>query len=421
MDHHDEDASGISRRDFGKLIGVTGLGLWLAPNMVRTAFAESPNPAKIITGKVPDMIIHNAKLGVMETPLSMLREHDLTPKNILYNRTHFPVSGKNAWLATTSPPNADNWAIQVTGLVNHTRTVHLADLKNMDQVKVTSVMQCAGNGRAYYAAKAKCPGGQWHHGGMGNLQWEGVPLRAVIKHLQLGISPDAKWLTANGADLPPTYGGADFMKSYHLEDPALDHAILALKMNGEPIPAIHGGPVRLIIPGFYGNMNVKFVTNLMFASEQSSTPFQSKAYRVPDKLVQPGAMSVSDFTWYNSKPTYGFTIMSVIFGPLESDSVKAGPTKVHGVAWNDGTVPITSIQVSADGGGTWHAAEIEKPDSPFAWYKWQREVSLDQGHHELMVRATDESGRTQPLHGTDVWNPKGYEWHGVDRVKVQVA
>src|SRR5690606_18294910 len=161
------------------------------------------------------------------------------------------------------------------GLVQRPRIVTIADLQKMPQEKRVSVIQCAGNGRSYYAAKQKVAGGQWHNGGMGNVEWEGVPLPALINDLKMIPSLKARWLTAEGWDQPATREGSDFAKSYHLDDKALDHAIVALKMNGEPIPACHGGPVRLIIPGFYGNMNVKFLTNLLFMSRQSPSIYQS--------------------------------------------------------------------------------------------------------------------------------------------------
>ncbi len=422
----EESDSGLklNRRDFGKFLSLGGLALGVAPHLLRSAHAagETADASTIIKGKAPDMIVHNAKLGVMEAPLTQLREHYITPKNLIYNRMHFPVSGSRAWTATTEAPNFAHWTIEVTGLVERPRSVKLKDLKGMEQTKLTAVMQCAGNGRSFYAQKAKCPGGQWKHGGMANLEWEGVPLRAFIDSLELGASPDVTYLTANGADNPPVEKGQDLIKSFHIEDPALDNAILALKLNGEPIPAIHGGPVRLIIPGFYGNMNVKFVNQLLFENEQSPSFFQSKAYRVPYKLVEPGKMNVNDFTVQNSRPTYNFQIMSVIFSPLKEDGpLKAGKHEVKGIALNDGRVPVTSVRVSADSGKSWQDAKIEQPPTPFAWYRWSTSFDLDPGEHELMVQATDAEGRTQPIDGTVRWNPKGYEWNGVDRVNVSVS
>ncbi len=419
---NDHKSKGLSRRQFNRIAGMSVVGAAMSPAMANMGWAASDaNPADIIAGVNPTMIIHNAKLGVMETPLALLREHDITPKELMFIRNHFPPEGKQAWMATTDAPAIEDWDIRVAGLVVRPRTITLKELKGMEQVTRTSVMQCAGNGRSFYAARAKAPGGQWKHGGLANVQWEGVPLNAVLGRLNVGPSDAATWLTANGADESPAPKGADLIKSYRLGDPALDNAILAIKLNGEPIPAVHGGPVRLIIPGYYGNMNVKFLNELSFETEQSPSPFQSKAYRAVNRPVEPGKFSVRDYNLGNSKPTYGFKIMSVIFAPLAEDMVKAGPVEIRGVAWNDGTAPITSIKVSRDGGKTWKAADLTLSDSPFAWHHWSLKTTLATGKHTLRVIATDATGRSQPLDGTARWNPKGYEWNGADSVTVKVS
>jgi sulfite oxidase len=409
----------INRRQFGALTGAAGLAMGALPGLARSAYAEAaPDSAEIIAGKVPGLIVHNAKLGVMETPLSMLRQHDRTPKEILFNRLHYPHEGDSAWYATTAAANPENWTIRIDGLVQRPRTVSVADLAKMDQVKRVSVMQCAGNGRSYYAAKEKVAGGQWMNGGMGNVEWEGVPLRQFLEDQMLSPAAGATWLTAEGWDQPPTPEGSDFAKSYEIGDPGLDNAIIALKMNGEAIPAVHGGPVRLIIPGFYGNMNVKFLTTLLFDAEQSPSVFQSVGYRMPLKPVQPGEFEANDYTIYNSVPTYGHKIKSVIFSPLPDDKPKAGPVEITGVAFNDGMAQITSVEVSADGGKTWMNADVKAGESPWAWYRWSAKATLASGSNVLMCRATDALGRTQPLDGLSRWNPRGYEWNGVDRVEI---
>ncbi len=413
--------TGISRREFGKLAGVAGLALGVSPAALRTAFAdEMVDSAEIISGKASGMIVHNADLGVMETPLTLLRDHDHTPKDVLFNRLHYPHQGDAAWYATTAAPDMPDWTIRIDGLVQRPRTVSLSDLAGMDQVKRVSVMQCAGNGRSFYAAREKVGGGQWKNGGMGNVEWEGVPLRQFLEDQMLLPADSAHWLTAEGWDQPATPEGSDFAKSYEMDDPALDNAILALKMNGEPIPAVHGGPVRLIIPGFYGNMNVKFLTTLLLDAEQSASAFQRVGYRMPLGPVEPGQFEANDYTIYNSVPTYGHKIKSVIFSPLPDDSPKAGPVEITGVAFNDGQAAITSVDVSADGGGTWKAATISPAESPWAWYRWSANAMLASGSNVLMCRATDALGRTQPMDGLTRWNPRGYEWNGVDRVEITV-
>ncbi|HRX35647.1 MAG TPA: sulfite oxidase [Aestuariivirga sp.] len=409
----------LSRRSFGKLAGAAGLAFGASPGRFTAALADAPpDSAAIIMGKASGLTVHNAALGVMETPLAMLRKHDHTPKDILFNRLHFPHEGDAAWYATTAVPERPDWSIRIDGLVQRPRTVTLDDLAKMEQVKRVSVLQCAGNGRSYYAGKEKVAGGQWKNGGMGNVEWEGVPLRPFLESQKVLPGDGAHWLTAEGWDQPATPEGSDFAKSYHLADHALDNAILALKMNGEPIPATNGGPVRLIIPGYYGNMNVKFVTTLLFESQQSPSAFQSVGYRMPLSPVEPGQFEANDYTIYNSRPTYGHQIKSVIFSPLPEDKPKSGAIEITGVAFNDGTAKITSVEASADGGKTWQSADIKPPESPWAWYHWTAKAQLTAGNNVLMCRATDALGRTQPMDGLARWNPRGYEWNGVDRVEI---
>jgi sulfite oxidase len=409
----------LNRRQFGLATSAAGLAMAM-PGYLRPAFAAGADSAAVIAGKVSGLIIHNAKLGVMETPLTLLRQHKITPKDILYCRFHFPHEGDASWYDTTKAPNFPDWTITIDGLVARPRTVKLSDLAGMEQVKRVSVLQCAGNGRAFYAAKQKVAGGQWHNGGMGNVEWEGVPLRAFLDGQKLLPSAGAKWLTAHGWDHPATPEGSSFAKSFMLDDHALDNAILALKMNGEAIPAAHGGPVRLVIPGYYGNMNVKQVNTLLFEAEQSPSVYQSLGYRMPLVPVEPGKFGANDYTLANSVPTYAHKIKSVIFSPLPEDKPGAGGVEISGVAFNDGEGPITRVEVSSDGGATWVDAEIEPAESPWAWYHWKAKGKLKSGENTLISRATDSLGRTQPLDGLVWWNPRGYEWNGADHVKITV-
>ncbi len=417
----------IDRRHLLRLAGAAGAGgLLHVPGLLSVAHAadSAPDASDIIAGKSAKMIVHNAKIGVMETPLDLLRGERYTPKDILYNRTHFPVDGSGKWVATTTAPSEEmvnGWSILVSGLVQRPKTVKVTDLMQMDQVKRTSVMQCAGNGRSYYWAKAKTPGSGWKHGGMGNLVWEGVPLLPLLKSLDLSPDASVRFLTANGRDVPPVPGGADLIKSVHMEAPQLDDAILALKMNGEPIPTIHGGPVRLIIPGFYGNMNVKWLTDLMLMDRETPSALMQKTYRMPHRPVEPGKFTTQDLTQQNSTPTYGFAIMSVVFAPLIGETVQGGQVDLKGVAWNDGIVPLADVRVSLDQGKSWQSTELDTTDGPYGWQHWQHQVQLPSGAHEVWVRAIDAWGRSQPLDGLTTWNPGGWDWHGVDRVAFQVA
>jgi sulfite oxidase len=159
---------------------------------------------------------------------------------------------------------------------------------------------------------------------------------------------------------------------------------------------------------------------LMFESEQSPSAFQSVGYRFPNFPVEPGQFEANDYTIYNSRPTYGHQIKSVIFSPLPEDGPAAGDVEITGVAFNDGEAAITDVDVSADAGATWQKAEIKPAESPWAWYHWTAKASLKSGSNVLMSRATDALGRSQPLDGLTRWNPRGYEWNGVQHLEITI-
>ncbi len=410
----------VDRREFIKWAGAVTVSLSMAPGVFKAYARGTPPANEIIKGKVPEMIVHNAKFGVMETPLHLLRRYEHTPKSILYVRNHFPLSEMGAKFATTEPLEDDNWRVRIGGLVGRPGVITVGELKKMDMVEVTAVLQCSGNGRSFFAKKAKTPGSQWKHGGMGNVVWKGVPLKEVFRRLAVEYDKSARYITADGADRPFTPRGSDFIHSLPLQD-VLNRAILALEMNGEPIPACHGGPVRLVIPGYYGTMQIKWLTNIYITDKESPSYFQQHAYRVPLNPVEPGEMSPSEFNQFNSRPNWNMKVKSVIFSPLDGETVRAGRVKVKGVAFNDGMAPISEVFVSVDRGKSWRLARITRSDGPYSWYFWEAEVHLPTGSHQIWSRAVDAWGRSQPLDGNALWNPKGYEWNGTDKITVKAV
>lgn len=213
-------------------------------------------------------------------------------------------------------------------------------------------------------------------------------------------------------------GTADFEHSLPLSD-ALDRTILALSMNGEPLPRAHGGPVRLVTPAYYATMNVKWLSRLRFEHEESSNHHHLGRYRTPLRPIPPGTEFSS--TLQNSEANWNMRIKSVIFAPLQDAHVPAGNLDVSGVAWNDGTVALEGVEISTDGGRSWRQTIMKRPASPYAWHPWQLQVEVVAGPQSILSRAVDKLGRTQPLDGSISWNPAGYAWNGVDSVDVTVG
>jgi len=254
---------------------------------------------------------------------------------------------------------------------------------------------------------------------MGNVVFRGVPLSAVLESHGLTIQADARFLTAEGREEPSGPNDADFEHSLPLAD-ALTRSLLVTHMNGEPLPAVHGGPVRLMTPGYYGTMHVKWVSRVRFEAAESANYHHVPRYRTPYAQLTPG--DSFDATLDNSEPNWNMKIKSVIFSPDEGQKLRSGqPVRVAGVAWNDGAAKITSVEVSADNGQSWKAATLTGKPGRYAWHPWEIPLTLPAGQHSLMARATDALGRTQPIDGTIAWNPAGYAWNGVETVTVEVS
>jgi DMSO/TMAO reductase YedYZ molybdopterin-dependent catalytic subunit len=354
------------------------------------------SPDRPLHGDARDELDYTLDRGeVLETPQEVLRTHDLTPQAYAFVRNNNPY-----------PPGADTLApvpasgvLEIGGLVERELALNVADLDRLPRHEVEAVMQCAGNGRAFYRDAQDIDGHPWVRGGVMNGLWGGVRLADVLG--DAGIRPEARFVTATGAD-----GGCGFEKSVPLAD-ALERGLLVRTLGGEPLAGAHGGPLRLLMPGFFGTVNVKWLRRLTLTDHESPHEAQQQRYRVVN----------ADGT---SRPCWHQPIKSVIWSPLPGEST-TGTVLVSGVAWNDGSAPVSRVELSVDGGASWQDARLGPLRGPFAWRRWDAQLTLASGAHEVMARATDDLGRTQPLHGDEGWNPDGYEFHAVDRVRFTVG
>jgi DMSO/TMAO reductase YedYZ molybdopterin-dependent catalytic subunit len=407
----------IERRTFLKALSAqAAAGGALAGLVWRPAVgaADAITADRLIAGKDRRLIVHGAEPLEIETPVALLREHQLTPKQILFVRNNQDLA--NTQQLGPLPP--EGWSIELAGLVEFPRVISARDLAEMEHVSHEIVLQCSGNGRALFAPVAPVKGSPWSRGAMGNVQFSGVRLSTLLDKAQCHVDARARFLTAEGRDAPLSADKADFEHSIPLDD-ALARSFLALSMNGEPIPALHGGPVRLITPGYYGTMNVKWVTRLRFESDETYNHNQLKRYRTPLSPIQPG--QAFDYTLTNSEPNWRMRTKSVLFAPLDGERLKAGKFEAYGVAFNDGSAAIESVLLSTDGGATWSRAQLEAPSGPYAWYWWRAALDLPRGEHTILARAVDALGRSQPLDPAAQWNPDGYAFSGADRVSVHVG
>jgi len=381
---------------------------------LRAAEANGPTADKLIVGKDSRLLVHNPSTTgfEIETPLELLREDQITPLAKLFVRNN----QQPTWSATIEPAPAGPWNIDITGMLEYPRTISLDELRQMPQLEHEVVLQCSGNGRAMFSKSSPVKGSQWAHGAMGNVRFKGVTLKSVFEKLDVRPDAAAKFVTAEGAESPGKPGAADFEHSLPLNE-VLSRSIIALELNGRPLAAVHGGPVRLVTPGYYGTMHVKWLSRLRLEAQETVNHHQAKRYRTPREPMPPGAEF--DYGFDNSDPHWRMRIKSVIFAPANEAAVRGGVVTASGVAWNDGTSRIDAVELSLDEGRTWRRAELQR-SGPYAWQHWQAPLKLPRGKHTLVCRAVDTLGNTQPLDGAIDWNPAGYVWHGADRVTFEV-
>ena len=284
------------------------------------------------------------------------------------------------------------------------------DLKQLPRVELVSVLECAGNGRSFY--QPTLAGLQWQYGAVGNARWAGVRLADVLK--KAGYKSSAKEVLFNGADVP-IGTMPDFQRAVPLEKALHADTMLAYEMNGQPLPASHGFPLRVIAPGWAGDSWVKWVTNIEVRDKEFDGFFMKTAYRHPMRTVAPGsAVDASLMT-----PVTLLGIKSVIASPVEGQTLAEGQTTVRGVAWS-GESPVARVDFSADNGRTWQPAKLGADQARYAWRMWEAQWTPRQaGSYVLMARAFNRSGETQPL--VQEWNPSGYLWNVVPQVRVEVG
>jgi hypothetical protein len=172
-------------------------------------------------------------------------------------------------------------------------------------------------------------------------------------------------------------------------------------------------------PGVYGTVHVKWLSRLRFESEESTNDYQMNNYRVPLRPIKPG--TEFKYTASNSSANWRMKVKSVVLSPAPDATLKSRDVTLEGVAFNDGESVIESVLVSLDQGQSWQRAKLEPGTSPYAWTRFRYEVKLESGRHEAWTRAVDALGNSQPIDGAIHWNPRGYEWNGVEKIRFNVA
>jgi sulfane dehydrogenase subunit SoxC len=330
-------------------------------------------------------------------PLEALR-YDVTPVGLHYLLIHYDIPAVD--VAT--------WRLTVGGHVAQRLSLSLDDLREREAVVVTATMECAGNGRAALAPR---PISQpWLLEAVGTARWRGVRLASLLEEAQL--LDQAVDVVFTGLDRGIEKGvEQSYQRALPVEAALSDEVLLAYEMNGAPLLPQHGFPLRLVVPGWYGMTNVKWLTSIEAVQDPFNGYQHANAYRMRADEDDAGT------------PVMRMAPRALLLPPGIPDfhtrarTLEAGPVLLQGRAWS-GHAPVSRVEASLDGGDSWREAALEEGESRWAWRRWTFGWEAEPGDYVLSCRATDEAGNVQPDEAA--WNVGGYSNNAVQRVLVTV-
>jgi DMSO/TMAO reductase YedYZ molybdopterin-dependent catalytic subunit len=332
-------------------------------------------------------------------PLEVLREA-VTPIGLHYLLIHYDI------------PQVDgtSWSLAVDGRVSRELLLDLDALRSLPSHEVVATMECAGHGRARLAPR---PVSQpWLLEAVGTGRWRGARLRDVLE--QAGVATEATEVLFTGLDRGIENDEEQlFQRSLALADALEPDVLLAYELNGVPLPPQHGFPLRLLVPGWYGMTNVKWLARITLLDEPFTGYQQARGYHLREHEDDEG------------EPLSRIHPRALMAPPGIPDfmsrerTVRAGTVTIEGRAWS-GLAPVTAVEVSTDDGATWQDARLDPPElGRWAWRHWSYDWNAEPGRHVLACRARDEAGNEQSTEQR--WNVGGYANTDVQRVVVTVT
>ena len=332
-------------------------------------------------------------------PLEALR-YPITPVGLHYLLIHFDIPAVDA----------ETWRLTIGGEVERPLSLSLDDLRGRDATELSWTMECAGNGRA---GLDPMPASQpWLLEAVGNARWRGVELRTLLD--EAGLTERAVEILFTGLDRGIDGGTEEnYQRSLPLSEATREEVLLAYDMNGAPLLPQHGAPLRLVVPGWYGMTNVKWLTAITAIDRPFDGYQQEQAYRLRRDADDEGVALT------RMLPRALMVPPGIPEFLTRERVVEAGEHLLEGRAWS-GQAPIAHVEVSDDGGETWQPAELaDDAGERWAWRSWTYRWSATPGRHTLCCRATDEAGNVQPLEPE--WNVGGYANNSVQRIPVTVS
>jgi len=324
--------------------------------------------------------------------------YPITPASMHYLLVHFDI------------PQVDDekWRLTVGGRTSKSLRLSLEDITRRASVPLAVTMECAGNGRALMTPRRI--GIPWQLEAVGTAEWTGTPLRGLLE--EAGLRDDAVEILFTGLDRGIQGDEVQYyQRSLTIEEASCDEVLLAYQMNGEPLSPPHGYPLRLVVPGWYGMTNVKWLDRIEAIAEPFHGYQMDKSYRISQTAGELG------------EPATLIKVRALMAPPGIPDFltrarvVEAGSVTLTGKAWA-GRLGISRVEVSVDNGSTWSEADLGEQVSPYAWTAWSFRWNATPGRHILCVRATDSEGNAQPIDQS--WNYSGIANNMVQCVQVVV-
>jgi len=325
------------------------------------------------------LIIRQKDPNNLEMPFDQLGDF-ITPSELFYIRSHFP----------TPELNPVAYRLSISGAVRNELSLSYADIRGMPSRKCVATLECAGNSRVFLVPPV--PGAQWELGAVGNAEWTGVPLSVLLE--SAGLADDVCDLVLEGADRgvpkeePKPPGPISYARSIPRARAMEPDVLIAYQMNGQDLTPDHGYPLRAIVPGHYGMASVKWLTDIIAATQ----PFQ-------------GYWQTSDYGYWDDsegtavrRPLAEMKLKSQIARPRVYERLEPNrPYTIFGAAWA-GATDVTEIWISLDGGASWVQGEFLDPINQHTWRRWKYDwiTPSQPGRYTLLARARGADQHAQP-------------------------
>ena len=377
--------TGLSRRRFlGALAAVSGTML-TTDAVRRTAGAQSSSD--LVVKPTPPEFFNDLGANKEMRWENMYSRGYVVPNELFFVRNH----------SRTARLESAPWKLRVEGSgVSKPREFTYDEIVGLPSMTVTRFVECAGNGRSFFETKygKKAEGGQWKLGAIGVAEWTGVPLREVL---------DRAGLKRTAVDVMPE--GLDELRVRRpmpVAKALANDTLLVYAMNGQTLPPDHGFPVRVLVPGWVGVANVKWVGRIEVSEQPLWSAWNTESY----VLIGPGYKPTPPARG----PILSFQTVKSAFELEWNGKLLVQPRLVRGRSWS-GRGKIAKVDVSVNGGATWQPARLREPNIAQAWVRWDLDWNPLPGAYSLVARATDEHGNAQPP--STPWNDQGYLYGGV--------